>query len=195
MLAGDYDYSWIWSEEPCTPSPLFGKGLTGHIVSPGDMRKWTTRFAKSVLGNTPSEDGKGWGMPNGADCFGCKAVETINEDRGGCKNFEAEGAYGACSGMGVAGTVTADWIQNGKKTDRYLYLDAMADLFDEFAARALGCDPTLDNEYGQCCLPDRGPTKVFTRCCADHVKQYCASCPPGKPAVSSLKHEVHSHST
>lgn len=65
--------------------------------------------------------------------------------------------------------------------NRYLtYLDAMEDLFGEFGALAKGCDPRDDDAFGQCCLPDAGPTKVFARCCVDYVEQYCQSCPPGK---------------
>lgn len=102
------------------------------------MRKWTTRFEKSQLPHTPGN--VGWGMPNSGDCFGCDntGVNIGNENRGGCRNFNNPGLgrHGQCGGLGVDGTVTEGWIlERGK---RYLYLDAMADLFDEFAARALG---------------------------------------------------------
>ena len=41
----DYDYTWIWTSSRCKPSAKFGAGSRGRIIGPGDMNKWTNRYA------------------------------------------------------------------------------------------------------------------------------------------------------
>ena len=68
---------------------------------------------------------------------------------------------------------------------RYGYLEAMVDLFGPAIGK--GCDPEDDDEFGSCCLPDAGETKLYARCCADYgvlagagSDSLCVACPAGR---------------
>merc|ERR1711871_1929137 len=168
----DYDYTFIWSSTPCNPSETFGGKFTkGHLIAPGDMRKWSDRYKlqterkwaqSSVPGNI------GVGLPKTDQSIkvphtGLTDVVSLNGDK--------------------------DWIRPAGKGLRKAYLEAMLDLFRDDIKR---CNPEDDEKNGNCCLPDSyEKTKMFVRCCADYgTTPICRGCPKGKTSLPGVKKSV-----
>jgi hypothetical protein len=110
----DYDYSWVWGDQRCTTRD----GEPGWMAGPGDQEKWMNLGSDcdtyTHCARSGNKNEGGVGMPNKAHNDG--EGDWIHKENGGVTTF-----------FGVAGTITEDWIE--KASDRYDYLEAMADLF------------------------------------------------------------------
>lgn len=176
----DYDYTWVWSFEPCTvPGGAPGAGSPGHFAMPGDARKWVRKLSGDCGENAKACVREG----NAADGFGPTTDTGANDFQQGMPNQEDLYAI-AWSGY------PEQWFSAAGK--RMTYMNAMKDLFGwdistwndaSVTNPGVSAHNPTDDADGKVCIPDDGTGTlnnegVFVRCCADSGWD-CLKCPSG----------------